>query len=77
MTFSNSFLRSEYGKIVLFKERAGAFINENFPGYEIKLVAVDGMCILHSLVKGLQRISNKVTLSEAKSSLKGELMSGL
>ena len=28
------------------------------------------MCILHLLVEGLQKIGNKVTLSEAKSSLR-------
>ena len=50
------FLRSEYEKIVLSKERAEAFINDNFPGYEMKPVAGDGMCNLHSLVEGLQKI---------------------
>ena len=33
------------------------------------------MCILHSLVKEFRRIGNKVTLIEAKSSLRGELTS--
>ena len=33
------------------------------------------MCILHSFVEGLQRAGNKVTLNEAKSSLRGELTS--
>ena len=33
------------------------------------------MCILHLFVEGLQRIGNKFTLSEAKSSLRGELTS--
>ena len=71
MIFSNTFLRSEYEKNVSFKERAEAFINDNLPGYEIKPVVEDGMCILHSFVEGLQRIGNKVILSEAKSSLRG------
>ena len=35
------------------------------------------MCILHSFVEGLQRVGNKVTLNEAKSSLRGELTSNL
>ena len=73
--FSNLFLSSEYEKIVLSKERAEAFINDKLPGYEIKPVAGDGMCIFHSFAEGLRRIGNKVTLSEAKSSLKGELAS--
>ena len=75
MIFSNPFLRSENEKIVLSKERAEAFINDNLPGSEIKPVAGDGVCILHSFVEGLQRIGNKVTLSEAKSSLRDELTS--
>ena len=45
MIFSNPFLRSSYKKIVLSKERAEAFLNDNFPGCEIKPVAGDGMCI--------------------------------
>ena len=54
---------------------AEAFTNDNLPGYDIKSVAGDGMCILHLFVEGLQRIDNKFTLSEAKSSLRGELIS--
>ena len=69
------FLRSEYEKIVLSKERAEAFINDNLPGYEMKPVAGDGMCNLHSFAEGLRRFGNKVTLSKAKSSLRGELAS--
>ena len=73
--FFKPFLRSEYEKIVLSKEQAEAFINDSLPAYEIKPVAGDGMCILHSFVEGFQRIGNKVTLSEAESSLRGELTS--
>ena len=73
MIFSNLFLSSVYEKIVLYNERAKAFINENLPVYEIKPVAGDRMYIFHSFVEGLRRIGNKVTLSKAKSSLREEL----
>ena len=66
--FLKHFLRSEYEKNVLAKELAKAFITDNLRGYEIKPVAGDGMCILHYFVEGLQRIGNKVTLSDSKSS---------
>lgn len=59
MIFSNLFLTSKYKKIVLSKGRAEAFINHNPLGYEIKSVAIDDMCILHSFVE----IGKKVTLS--------------
>ena len=67
MIFSNPLLRLEYERIVLSKAQAEAFINDNLLGYEIKSVAGDGMCILHSFVEGLQR--SKQNLVEAKSSL--------
>ena len=57
------------------KLSADAFINDNLPGYDIKWVAGDGICISHLFVEGLQRIDNKFILSEAKSSLRGELTS--
>ena len=61
--------------MVLSKEQAEAFINENLPGNEIKAVAGDGMWILHSFMEGLQRIGNKGTLSGVKSSLREDLIS--
>ena len=64
MIFSNPFLRSEY-EIVLSKEWATAFINDNHPGYAFYI----------RLWKACKRNGNKITLSKVKSSLRGELTS--
>ena len=49
------------------------YIEERLPGYQIKAVKGDGMCILHSFREALDSIGIEVTLEEVKSILKLEL----
>ena len=59
--------------IVRSKETAIAYIEERLPGYQIKAVKGDEMCILHSFREELDSIDIRVTAEEIKSILKLEL----
>ena len=63
----------EYINSVHSKETAIAYIEERLPGYQIKAVKGDGMCILHSFREALDSIGIEVTLEEINSILKLEL----
>ena len=66
--------RDEYVNIVWPKETVSGYIEERLPGYQIKVVKRDEMCILHSLKEALGSISIEVDLEEIKSILKLELL---
>ena len=59
--------------IVRSKETAIAYIEERLPGYQIKAVKGDGMCILYSFREALDSIDITVTAEEIKSILNLEL----
>ena len=46
------------------KKTAIAYIEERLPGYQIKAVKGDGICILHSFREALDSIGIEVTLEE-------------
>ena len=46
------------------KETAIAYIEERLPGYQIKAVKGDEICILHSFREALDSIGIEVTLEE-------------
>ena len=72
------FLYLEMNKLILSSQKKLQLITyteERLPGYQIKAVKGDGMCILHSFREALESIGTEVTLEEIKSILKLELSS--
>ena len=72
-TLKNSKILNSCSSIVRSKETAIAYIEERLPGYQIKAVKGDEMCILHSFREELDSIDIRVTAEEIKSILKLEL----
>ena len=73
--FVRILFRSAYEKIVASKQVVDSFIDINLPGYKIKPVAGDGLCMVNSFSEALIHVTgNQTTREDVISQLRRELL---
>ena len=68
------FFRTPYEKIVISKEKVVNYVKEMMPGYQIKSIQGDGLCIIRSFQESMKAIDQHVQVDDILAALRSEIL---